>query len=49
MEPGTPDENNGNFKDGGSIQRRTSLVAVWGRVPHDLDYYFESWSKFRAA
>ncbi|MCJ7457004.1 hypothetical protein MUP07_09765 [Candidatus Bathyarchaeota archaeon] len=49
MEPGTPDENNGNFKDGGSIQRRTSLVAVWGRVPHDLDYYFEAWSKFRAA
>ncbi|WP_455285855.1 ABC transporter substrate-binding protein [[Eubacterium] cellulosolvens] len=49
MEPGTPDETTGNYKDGGSIERRTSLVAVWGRVPHDLQYYFEAWSRFRAA
>jgi hypothetical protein len=49
MTPGTPDTTNGNYKDCGSIQERTSKVAVWGRVPHDLSYYIEAWSKFRAA
>jgi spermidine/putrescine-binding protein len=49
MQSGTPDTTNGAYLDGGSIERRTSLVAVWGRVPHNLDAYFAAWSKFRAA
>ncbi|TLX98473.1 MAG: hypothetical protein E6K96_00390 [Thaumarchaeota archaeon] len=45
---GTP-SSSGNFKDCGSIDRRTARVGVWGRYPHNADYYFQAWGRFRTA
>ena len=45
---GTP-SSGGNFKDCGSIDRRTARVGVWGRYPHNADYYFQAWGRFRTA
>jgi putative spermidine/putrescine transport system substrate-binding protein len=47
-QPGNPNPN-GNFKDCGSIDRRTARVGVWGRYPHYADYYFQAWNRFRTA
>jgi hypothetical protein len=45
---GTPNSG-GNFKDCGSIARRTASVGIWGRYPHKADYYVQAWGKFRTA